>query len=605
MDNPINKFVHKFHIPVMGTGFTVDTPIRIAKFGISTVISITDDMLIEHMRKFHAEGAGETYEEIPHKSEDSRVHRIRKYLNLVNRIVKKDMDSLRKSDFEQGTDITRYFRMLPDSPLKTEYLKMLKEKDTDIREQMQNELREKVVPGSIDVNIMNKLDRTGARGNEDLPIGKSDALLALKGFAESTLNSSVVFSAGLNLRLYTYISNFADFFPNKLGELKKRITLKVSDYRSGAIQGKFLAKKGLWVSEFRVESGLNCGGHAFATKGYLMGPILEEFKEKGNALKEKLFDIYTKALKKYDKIVPSSAPEVSLTVQGGIGTNDERELLHNRYDVDLTGWATPFLLISEVTNLDDDHRDRLAAAGEDDVHLSDASPLGLPFWVLKNSAAVEEVERLVSIGKPGSDCPKGFLISNTEFTKHQICRSSRNYMRKKLAILDTMDAPESVIARQRDYVLSKACLCRDLASSATQNFKIKRNGKILICCGPGIISFSKKTTLEEMVDHIYGRISLITDSNRPHMFIKELKLYIEYIRKEVEEYTLELSNRTPKYFREFKENLKNGIEYYKNNVEDYIDQQREHFLAELDALSKELNAILTDKILELQPVEVS
>ncbi len=589
----------------MGTGFTVDTPVRIAKFGISSVISITDDMLIEHMRKFHAEGAGEPYEEIPRKSKNSRVHRIRKYLNLVDRIVEKELDSLRKSDFEAGSDITRYFEMLPDSPLRVEYLKMLSEKDPEIKEKIQNELREKIVPGNIDVNIMTKLDRNGARGNEDLPVGQSDALLALRGYAESKLNSSVIFSAGLNMRLYGYIANFADFFPNKLGEIKKRIILKVSDYRSSAIQGKFLAKKGLWVSEYRIESGLNCGGHAFATKGYLMGPILEEFKEKGAALKEKLFDIYTKALEKYDKIVPSSAPEIKLTVQGGIGTNDERELLQNRYDVDATGWATPFLLIKEVTNVDDDHRERLASAGEDDVLLSDSSPLGLPFWVLKNSASIEEKDKLIELGKPGSECPKGFLISNTEFTKHQICRSSKSYVRKKLALLDTLDEPESVIARQRDFILAKACLCRDLAASVSQNVKIKRNGQSLICCGPGIISFSKKTSLEEMVDHIYGRISLITDSKRPHMFIKELKLYVEYIRKEVEEYTLELSNRTPRYFREFKENILEGIEYYRKNVEDYIDQQRDQFLAELDVLSNELNAILTDKILEVQPVEAS
>ncbi len=589
----------------MGTGFTIDTPIRIAKLGISTVVSIIDDMLTERMRKYHAERVGEPYKEIPRKSKDSRVRRIREYLNLIHRIVNKQMNSLRKSPFEPGSDITRYFNMLPDSPLKDNYLKMLNEKDPKIREQMQNELREKAVPGSIDVNIMTKIDRNGAKGNEELPIGQSDALLGLRAFAESTLNSSVIFSAGLNPRLYAYIANFADFFPNKLGEFKKRITLKVSDFRSGAIQGKFLAKKGLWVSEFRIESGLNCGGHAFATKGNLMGPILEEFKEQRDALKEKLFEIYTKTLLKFNKIVPSSPPEVSLTVQGGIGTNEERIFLHKRYNVDSTGWATPFLLVSEVTNLDEDHRDRLADAGNDDVHLSDASPLGLPFWVLKNSAAVEEQNRLIAIGKPGSDCPKGFLISNTEFTKHQVCSSSRYFMRRKLEALKTNGTPENVVARQREIVLAKACLCRDLSASATQNLKVKRNGKTLICCGPGITSFSKKSTLEEMVDHIYGRISLLTDSDRPHMFIKELKLYVEYIRKEAEQYKLELSNRTPKYFRDFKVNIKDGIEYYRTLIEDFIDEQRERFLTELDALSEELDTILSDNLLELQPIEVS
>ena len=68
----------------------------------------------------------------------------------------------------------------------------------------------------------------------------------------------------------------------------KKIILKVSDYRSAIIQGKFFAKKGLWVSEYRIESGLNCGGHAFPTQGYLMGPILEEFKKNIDSLFQKL-----------------------------------------------------------------------------------------------------------------------------------------------------------------------------------------------------------------------------------------------------------------------------------------------------------------------------
>ena len=66
-------------------------------------------------------------------------------------------------------------------------------------------------------------------------------------------------------------AQFEDFYPNADGDIKKKIVLKVSDYRSALIQGKYLAKKGLWVSEYRVESGLNCGGHAFATDGLFNG----------------------------------------------------------------------------------------------------------------------------------------------------------------------------------------------------------------------------------------------------------------------------------------------------------------------------------------------
>ena len=42
---------HKFHIPVMGLAFTIDTPLKVAQYGISSVISIMEDRLIEMMRK--------------------------------------------------------------------------------------------------------------------------------------------------------------------------------------------------------------------------------------------------------------------------------------------------------------------------------------------------------------------------------------------------------------------------------------------------------------------------------------------------------------------------------------------------------------------------
>ena len=47
--------LHRFHIPVMGLSFTIDSPIRVAPFGISSVISIVDDVLIERIRKYYSE----------------------------------------------------------------------------------------------------------------------------------------------------------------------------------------------------------------------------------------------------------------------------------------------------------------------------------------------------------------------------------------------------------------------------------------------------------------------------------------------------------------------------------------------------------------------
>src|SRR5690606_12099773 len=117
---------------------------------------------------------------------------------------------------------------------------------------------------------MSKVDKINYDKNGDsMGDQYTDALSALRGFALSELSSSLILSAGMNPRLYSALETFPDFFPDDNGCLKKKIILKVSDFRSAFIQAKFLAKKGIWVSEFRVESGLNCGGHAFATEGYL------------------------------------------------------------------------------------------------------------------------------------------------------------------------------------------------------------------------------------------------------------------------------------------------------------------------------------------------
>ncbi len=141
-------------------------------------------------------------------------------------------------------------------------------------------------PGSIDVNIMVKLDRAN-HDHQGKPLGDefSDAQTALRGFAESRLDSSLVLSAGMSKRLFAAIAQFRDFYRDSKGERKKKIVLKVSDFRSAFVQAKLLAKRGLEVTEFRVESGLNCGGHAFPSRGKLLPWILTEFGEKWGQLK--------------------------------------------------------------------------------------------------------------------------------------------------------------------------------------------------------------------------------------------------------------------------------------------------------------------------------
>jgi hypothetical protein len=67
---------HSFHIPVMGIGFTIDTPLKVSQFGINSVISLVDDILIEKLRKMYCDKFGRPYSEITEKIDDFRAKRI-------------------------------------------------------------------------------------------------------------------------------------------------------------------------------------------------------------------------------------------------------------------------------------------------------------------------------------------------------------------------------------------------------------------------------------------------------------------------------------------------------------------------------------------------
>ncbi len=578
---------HTFHIPVMGTGFTIDTPLKVARYGISSVISLVDDVLIEQMRRVHAQKAGEPYQEISQRDPDHRALRITAYLNLLDTLVQRQVHALQCAPFQPGSEITRYYELLPEGPRKTAYRDMLATTDSAEKTLKQEQLRRLATPGQIDVNIMTKLDRDAYRGDQKLAPEWSDALAALRGFANSTLRSSIVFSAGLNARLYSYTAQFADFLPDAEGVLKKQIILKVSDFRSAAIQGRFLAKRGLWVSEFRIESGLNCGGHAFPTQGHLLGPILAEFREKKEELAQELAKICTDALVNQGRSAFVSPPTSRVTVQGGICSAAEQDLLLTCYAADGTGWGTPFLLVPEATNVDEEHLRKLAAATERDIELSDHSPLGVPFWVLSNSASEAAREKRIREGHPGTDCPKGHLALNTEFTSVPICPASYAYQRLKLKQLAVADMPESQKAEARESLTRKTCICHDLAGSATLTYGIDRKATTSVCCGPNIVYFNKVVSLREMVDHIYGRLSLLAPGVRPHMFIRELMLYVDYLKQECRKGTV--SVRTQKYLAEFKENLLAGIAHYRH-LADRLAEQRISFLEDLARLQAALEA---------------
>ncbi|MCB0453879.1 MAG: hypothetical protein KDC64_04405 [Aequorivita sp.] len=576
---------HTFHIPVMGISYTIDSPIKVACFGINSAISIIEDNILEVMRKYYYQQNNETYVPITTKEEDYRARRITDYLNLMQRIVSSKMEKLKASTFEAGSDLVKYFEMLPDtSMLKEKYNEWLFTSNSDKKGLLEKFLIKLVVPGSVEVNIMTKVDKENLDKNKDIIENGSDALTALKGYAKSKLtNSSLILSAGMNPRLYNYMENFSSFDAYRWGCFHKKVVIKVSDYRSALIQGKYLAKKGIWVSEFRIESGLNCGGHVFATQGLLMGPILQEFKDKKQELQNSLFELYKPAIIAKGKPSFSQPHPIKITVQGGIGTHEEDSLLREFYEVDGTGWGTPFLLCPEATTVDENTLELLCQSKENDIVRSNASPLGVQFNYLRGTTAERERFNRIAKDKPGSPCTEKLLVSNTEFTKEPICTASSKYQKLKLEQLETLNLSKEELEQQREDVLSKECLCVGLSNSAAINYEvpfIKKLTAVTICPGPNIVNFSKVTSLREMTDHIYGRKNIIEQSNRPSIFVAELRLYIDFLKKEIAKTNFP-TLRELKNWQNFSNNLLEGIDHYLQSIPNYFLSEVAQFKSDL------------------------
>jgi hypothetical protein len=467
--------------------------------------------------------------------------------------------------------------------------------DLPEREKMESFLRSHIKPGSIDVNIMTKIDRNTYDGDGELIEDGSDAVSALRGFVKSDLtDSSVIFSAGLNPRLYNFLENCPEFEVNDEGGFSKKIIIKVSDYRSALIQGKYLAKKGIWVSEFRIESGLNCGGHAFATEGNLMGPILEEFKNKREELIDSLFELYNAAIEKKTGRKFKYPLPIKFSAQGGIGTFEEDVFLHDYYGMDSTGWGTPFLLVPEATTVDEKTLQLLRAAGKEDVILSHNSPLGIRFNYLKGTTGEREKGQRIENGKPGSPCTEKYLGFDTEFTKEPICTASIKYQKLKLAQLQSLHLPENEYSKQAEQVMAKECLCVGLSNSAAITYKetfLHKQNAVNICPGPNIANFSEVVSLQTMTDHIYGRKNVAIKQNRPNMFIAELHLYIDYLKEQLEgDSEHDRLNKRKKYFASFYQNMREGIAYY-SQLPGISKGHQKSFLESLEMASLEMDSI--------------
>jgi hypothetical protein len=216
-----------------------------------------------------------------------------------------------------------------------------------------------------------------------------------------------------------------------------------------------------------------------------------------------------------------------------------------------------------VTSLDENTRKQLAAAREEDLYQSDASPLGILFNNLRGSSSEDWTHLQIEKGKPGSACPKGYLVSNTEFTTKPICTASKEYQALKLKALGyetipPVNDPDPVVR----YVYAKQCICDQLGNGALIEMgETAARQPVSVCPGPNIAYFDRQYSLVEMIDHIYGRGESLVPADRPHMFAKDLRLYLDYFERLVNKHVT-LGEPSLDYLREFKENLEAGMGYY-------------------------------------------
>ncbi len=82
----------------------------------------------------------------------------------------------------------------------------------------------------------------------------------------------------------------------------------------------------------------------------------------------------------------------------------------------------------------------------------------------------------------------------------------------------------------------------------------------------------------------------MANDERPHMFIKELKLYTDYLRAESRKVTGSCTVRTQEYLSQFKMNMLSGIAHYQR-IADHLADQKTKFMEDLRQLRLEIDAI--------------
>ncbi len=166
--------------------------------------------------------------------------------------------------------------------------------------------------------------------------------------------------------------------------------------------------------------------------------------------------------------------------------------------------------------------------------------MGIPFNTVKGTTNELLREKRIHENKAGSSCPKKYLALSKQYDEKGICTASRKYQNIKLEELETEkeNLSEREYAKKQNAITEKSCLCIGLANASLleNNIKIKGEAQgVVVCPGPNIAYFDRQYSLSEMVQHIYGYKSVLNNVRRPNMFVKELSLYLNYFKKEVQE----------------------------------------------------------------------
>lgn len=99
-----------------------------------------------------------------------------------------------------------------------------------------------------------------------------------------------------------------------------------------------------------------------------------------------------------------------------------------------------------------------------------------------------------------------------------------------------------------------------------------------------------------MVDHIYGRTNVMERTDRPNLFVKEIKMYVDYLGSKIEETVKPISDKQKKYFDTFYDNMVKGVEYYKELFQNYKTQlddstSKNNMMQDLESMKMELMSL--------------